>query len=94
MGLAYYISMENAIYFTRPNKDVAASEDDVKRFEKSAIADFGRGKKVFIIEAFPKKFFFYATKIRLEKTTEPVAALSELSNSRLFKVVSTHSIYQ
>lgn len=86
--------MDNIVYHTRSNKDVAASEDDVKRFEKTALADFARGKKVYLIEAFPKKFFYYATKIRLEKVSEPVASLSELSNSQLFKVVSTHNIYQ
>ena len=86
--------INNKIYFTRPNKDEEANEDDIKSFEKTAIADVNRGKEVFIIEKFPKKFFYMATKIRIEKVDEPVAALSDLANSRLFKVVSNNSLYE
>lgn len=93
-GSLYYISMDNKIYFTRINKEKGAGEDEIKRFEKSALSDLGRGKDVYIIEQFPKKFFCFATKIRLEKVAEPVSSLSELSNSRLFRVVSTHSMYE
>lgn len=86
--------LDNKIYFTRPNKDEMAKEDEIKRFEKSALSDFSRGKEVYIIEKFPKNFFYFATKIRLEKVTEPVPSLSEASNSHLFKVVTTHNIYE
>jgi len=86
--------MDNKIYFTRLNKEKGASEDEVKSFEKSAISDFRRGKEVYIIEKFPKKFFYYATQIRLEKVVDSVSSLSALSNSRLFKVVSTPNIHE
>ena len=86
--------MDNKIYFTRPNSTQEATEDEVKRFEKSALADFSRGKEVYIIEQFPRKFFGYATKIRLEKVIEPTIALSPVSNSFLYRVVSTHSMYE
>ncbi len=93
--MEYYFSMDdNKIYFTRYNKELEATEDEIKRFEKSALSDFDRGKQVFIIEKFPKKFFNLATKIKLEKVEEPDSTLSELSNSRLFKVVSAFSIYR
>lgn len=94
----HHISMNtvinNKIYFTRPNKDKEASEDDIKQFEKTAIADVNRGKEVYIIEKFPKKFFYMATKIRIEKAEENVASLSALSNSRLFRVFSNNSLYE
>lgn len=86
--------MDNKIYFTRFNKGKEANEDDIKRFEKSAISDLRRGKEVYIIEKFPKKFFQLATKIRIEKVIDPVSSLSAISNSRLFKVISTCSIYE
>lgn len=86
--------MDNKIYFTRVNKEKAANEDEIKRFEKSAISDFSRGKEVYIIEKFPKKFFHLATKIRIEKVVDPVSSLSALSNSRLFRVVSANSMYE
>ena len=86
--------MPNEIYFTRYNKDQEATGDDIRRFEKSAISDMGRGKKVFIIEKFPKKFFQLATKIRIEKVEEKVSSLSVASNSRLFKVIRTGSILE
>jgi len=85
--------MDNRVFFTRPNKGKEASEEEIRRFEKSALSDFSQGKEVFIIEKFPKRFFHHATKIRLEKVTEPIPSLSALSNSRLFKVVSTYSLY-
>lgn len=86
--------LSNKIYLTRPNKDIEANEDDVKRFEKFALADFKMGKDVYIIEKFPKKFYYFATKIRIEKVVEPISSLSAVSNSRLFKVISTSSIYE
>lgn len=86
--------MDNKIYFTRTKKDVVADEDEIFRFEKSALSDIGRGKDVYIIEQFPKKFFNYAAKIKLEKVTEQDITLSELSNSRLFRVTSRHSLYE
>ncbi len=86
--------MTNKVFFTRPNNEQEASEEEVIRFEKSALADVHRGRDVYIIEQFPRKFFGYATKIRLEKVIQPVATLSELSNSRLYRVVSTHNIYE
>jgi hypothetical protein len=89
-----YTSMDDTIYFTRLNKEKEASEDEIKSFEKSAISDFSKGKEVYIIEKFPKKFFYFATKIKIEKVVDPVPSLSTLSNSRLFKVVSTGSIYE
>lgn len=97
-GMQHYISMattsiDNKIYFTRFNKGKAASEEEIQLFEKSALSDFTRGKEVYIIEKFPKKFFSHATKIRLEKVDEPVSSLSALSNSRLFKVVSHYREY-
>lgn len=85
--------MDNKIYLTRFNKGKEANEDEVKRFEKSALSAFARGKEVYIIEKFPKKFFQLATKIRIEKVVDNVSSLSALSNSRLFKVVLTGSIY-
>lgn len=85
--------MDNKIYFTRLNKDKAAGEDEIKRFEKSALSDLGRGKDLYIIEQFPKSFFYFASKVKLEKTVDAVSSLSELSNSRLFRVVTTHSMY-
>ena len=92
--MQHYISMDNKIYFTRTNKDQEANEEEIKRFEKSALADFGRGNEVFIIEKLPKKFFHYATKVRIEKVDESDPSLSELSNSMLFQVFSTHSMYE
>lgn len=86
--------MDNKVYFTRFNKEKEANEDEIRRFEKSALSDFGRGKEVYIIEKFPKKFFQLATKIRIEKVAETVASLSAISNTRLFKVISTCSIYE
>ncbi|MBU0635653.1 hypothetical protein KKE06_01375 [Candidatus Micrarchaeota archaeon] len=86
--------MDNEVYLTRVNKNKAAGEDEIKRFEKSALSSANRGKKVFLIEQFPKQFWYFATKIRLEKVIEPVSSLSKLSNSRLFKVVSTNSMYE
>ncbi|MFH0954811.1 MAG: hypothetical protein V1777_01795 [Candidatus Micrarchaeota archaeon] len=86
--------MDNKVYFTRTKKDEAADEDEIFRFEKSALSDIGRGKDVYIIEQFPRKFFNYAAKIKLEKVIEPVVTLSELSNSRLFHVTSRHSLYE
>ena len=91
--MPYYICMGNDIYFTRVNKGKEANEDEIRKFEKSALSDFGRGNKVFIIEKFPKKFFQLATRIKIEKVVEPVSSLSVLSNSRLFKVVSANIIY-
>ncbi len=85
--------MVNTVYFTRHNKEEEANADDIRRFEKSAISDIGRGKIVFIIEKYPKKFFQLATRIRIEKVVEKVASLSALSNSRLFKVILTGDIY-
>lgn len=87
------VSIDNKVYFTRFNKGKEASEDEIQRFEKSALSDFSRGKEVYIIEKFPKKFFSYATRIRLEKVEEPVSTLSAVSNSRLFKVVSHYRNY-
>lgn len=86
--------MDNMIYFTRPNKEKEASEDEVKSFEKYATSDFNRGKEVYIIEKFPKRFFYFATKIRLKKVVDYVSSLSALSNSRLFKVIFTNNIYE
>jgi hypothetical protein len=81
------------IYFTRENKNKEASAEEVGKFERSAISDFGRGNRVFIIEKFPKKFYQFAALIKLEKAIEPVSTLSALSNSRLFKVVLANRIY-
>lgn len=92
--MQYYIIMDNKIYFTRFNRGKEANEDEVKRFEKSAISDIGRGKQVYIIEKYPKKFFQLATRIRIEKVAETVASLSAISNARLFKVILTGSIYE
>lgn len=86
--------MQHQVFFTRPNKDVAASQEDILRFEKSALSDLGRGKEVYIIELFPRRFFSYAVKIRLEKVVEPIASLPALSNQHLFRVFSTNSIYE
>jgi len=86
--------LDNRVYYTRPNKEKAATEDEIIRFEKFVLADIHRGKQFFIIEEFPIKFFGYATKIRLQKVMEPVGTLSEESNGRLYKVVSTSSIYE
>ena len=85
--------MGSKVYFTRPNKGKEASEDEIKSFEKSALADFSQGKDVYIIEKFPKRFFHFATKIQIEKVIEPVSSLSAVSNSRLFKVVARHGLY-
>ena len=82
------------IYFTRENKNKEASAEEIRKFERSAISDFGRGNRVFIIEKFPKKFYQLSTRLKLEKVMEPVSTLSGLSNSRLFKVVSANSIYE
>lgn len=90
----HYICMNNRIYFTRPNKEKEANEDEIKSFEKSALSDFKRGKEVYIIEKFPKKFFHLATKIKIEKVVGRVSSLSPLSNSRLFRVLSANSIYE
>lgn len=84
--------MDNRIYITRMNKDEQANSDDIRRFEKSAISEIGRGKKVFIIEKFPQKFFQLATRVRIEKTVEKVASLSAASNAKLFKVLLTGNI--
>ena len=86
--------MMNKVYFTRAKKNEIADEDEIFRFEKSALSDIGRGKDVYIIEQFPKKFFHYAGKIKLEKVTEPDATLSEADNLRLFRVTSRHSMYE
>ncbi|MDO8625769.1 MAG: hypothetical protein Q7R47_06815 [Candidatus Diapherotrites archaeon] len=86
--------MDNKIYVTRENKERVATEDEIKRFEKSALADFAKGKDVYLIEAFPNKFFGYATKIRLERVMIGISTLSDESNSHLFKVVATGSIYE
>jgi len=91
--MMHYISMSNRIYFTRANKEKEADEGEIKSFEKSALSDFKRGKEVYIIEKFPKKFFHLATKIRIEKVVGNVSSLSPLSNSRLFQVFSANSIY-
>ncbi len=80
------------IYLTRPNKETEADEDDIKRFEKSAISNFNLGNRVYLIEKFPKKFFQLATKIRIEKASEHFSSLSEQSNSMLFKVFLTNNI--
>jgi len=85
--------MGTRVYVTRPNKEKEADQDEIKKFEKSALSYFGRGNQVYIIEKFPKKFFQLATKIRIEKATEPVSSLSALSNSRLFKVILTNKFY-
>ena len=86
--------MINDVYFTRENKNIEANSEEVLKFERSAVLDFGRGNRVFIIEKFPKKFFQFATRIKLEKVIEPLSTLSPLSNSRLFKVVSANSIME
>ncbi|MBI4053225.1 MAG: hypothetical protein HY394_04260 [Candidatus Diapherotrites archaeon] len=83
----------NRIYLKRPNDEKEASEDDIRQLERSAIAGFNMGKEVYIIEKFPKKFFYFATKIRIEKVADRVASLSAVSNSRLFRVVPSHSVY-
>jgi len=90
----HHYCMFNDIYFTREKKNQEASVEEIQKFERSAIMDFGRGNRVYIIEKFPKKFYQLATRIKLEKVMEPVATLSELSNSRLFKVVSANSLYE
>ncbi len=92
--MLHYIGMSDRIYFTRANKEKEADEDEIRSFEKSALSDFKRGKEVYIIEKFPKKFFHLATKIRIEKVVERVSSLSPLSNSRLFRVISANSIYE
>lgn len=84
----------NKIYVTRQNKEKEANEEEIKDFEKTAMADFKKGKDVYLIEKFPKKFYYFATKIRIEKVVEPVSSLSAVSNSRLFKVISTDNIYE
>ena len=81
----YYI-VDNKIYFTRQNKEEEATEENIRHFEKSAISDVQRGKEVFIIEKFPKKFFQLATRIRIEKVVENIPSLSVKSNTRLFKI--------
>ena len=86
--------MGEKIYFTRPNKDQEANAEEVKSFEKSALSNFKRGNEVYIIEKFPRQFFQFSTKIKMEKITDPVPTLSPLSNSRLYRAVSTHSIYE
>lgn len=85
--------MINDIYFTRENKNTEANAEEVQKFERSALLDFGRGNRVFLIEKFPKRFYQLATRIKLEKVNEPVLTLSALSNSRLFKIVTANSIY-
>ncbi len=82
------------MYCTRQNKGVEATEDDIRRFEKSAIANIGQGKEVYLIEKYPKRFFHRATRIRIEKVAEKVASLSKGSNARLFKVFLTGNIYE
>ncbi|HLD58865.1 MAG TPA: hypothetical protein VI977_04470 [archaeon] len=86
--------MNDRIYFTRANKEKAATPEEIRVFEKSALADFDKGKEVYIIEKFPKKFFYFATKIKIEKVEEPISTLSAASNSMLFKVVSANSLYE
>ena len=86
-------SISNKIYLKRPNDENEANEDDIRQLERSAIAGFNMGKEVYIIEKFPKKIFYFATKIRIEKVVDRVKSLSALSNSRLFKVVPSHSVY-
>lgn len=85
--------MDNKVYLTRNNKNREADGDDIKRFEKTAIADINRGREVYLIEKYPKKFFQLATRIRIEKVAEIVASLPAISNARLFKVFLTNSIY-
>jgi hypothetical protein len=85
--------MDNKVYLTRANKEKVATEDEVKQFEKSAIAQLSKGKDVYLIEAFPNKFFGYATRIRLEKEVVSVSTLTETANTQLFKVVATGNIY-
>ncbi len=85
--------MGSRIYITRPNKAKEANQDEIKQFEKTALSYAGRGNQVYLIERFPKKFFQFATKIKIEKVIEPISSLSALSNSRLFKVVLTHNTY-
>ena len=94
MGSAHYFIMDNNIYFTRPNKEKEASESEIKSLEKFRMSYLNRGKEVYIIEKFPKRFFYFATKIKLEKVAEPVSSLSALSNSRLFKVILTNNVYE
>ena len=86
--------MDNKIYFTRANKNIAANEDEIKQFEKSTLSNFSKKKEVYIIERFPKKFYYYATKIRIEKVAKRDSFLSPLSNSRLFQVFPTQSIFE
>ena len=86
--------MDNKIYFTRRNKGKEATNENIRHFEKSALSDIQRGKEVFIIEKFPKKFFQLATRIRIEKVVENVPLLSSRANARLFKVFRTGSIYE
>lgn len=92
--IAVLYSMDNKIYFTRTKKDEPADEEEIHRFEKSALSDIGRGHDVYIIELFPKRFFNYAIKIKLEKVTEIDSSQSEDANSRLFRVTSRHSLYE
>lgn len=86
--------MDNKIYLTRPNKENAATEDEVKGIEKSALSEFSRKKDVYIVEKFPIRFFQYATKIKIEKVSEPDATLSELANTQLFKITTTNNIFE
>ncbi|MBN1941429.1 MAG: hypothetical protein JW772_04580 [Candidatus Diapherotrites archaeon] len=86
--------MDNRVYLTRPNKEKEASDEEIKIFEKSALSGVNKGKEVYLIEKFPKRFFCHATRIKLEKVTENVSTLSALSNSRLFKVVSVQGRWE
>ena len=65
-----------------------------KNISKALITIYDKPAISYIIEKFPKRFFYFATQIRIEKVVSSVSSLSRLSNSRLFKVISKNSIHE
>ncbi len=86
--------MTETVYLSRPNREKEASGDDILQFENSALSLLRRGKDVYTIEAFPKRFFHYVSRIRLEKVDRVLPDLSALENAQLFKVVFSGSMYE
>jgi len=83
----------NKVYLTRPNKEKAASEDEIRQLERSANSYFNMGKEVYIVEKFPKNFFYFATKIRLQKVVDRVKSMPAISNAMLFRIVPSNSMH-
>lgn len=89
-----YVGMQRRVFLPKLRQGKHASGEDILRFEALAVYNLREGREVFTIEPFPKRYFYYLSKIRLEKVVERDPTLDDASNAQLFRVVLTGNIYE